>query len=770
MRRTRTRSNGFQGNAADPGRLLLLAILLSTSEAHAQPAPIDLGTVDATATGIATSLPQDNGPYAAPPPGSAAALAPSRAPLEAAQPTSVVGKSFIDNSTIPSQNYDELVKFTPSLSNIQPAGPVSQQNYGESIRGFQYSQFNTTFDNLVLPGTVSSFAPQSATYFTSRDLGSVAVDRGPGTASTIGYATFGGTLALYSKQPSDTLGAEAYSTFGSFGEQLYGIEADSGAQPELGGGRGLIDLSRLQTGAYLTGVTTDRDNAFGKWEQPIGANTLVTFVGMFNHSTGDTAYGSTLAQIAKYGPDFGLSGNPRSQDYAGYNYDRYDTDFEYIRIASALGDGWNLEETPYTASYFRGGTEGADPNGTTPNIMPGGTKAYVGGVQIHPADDVPGVSKHNDFRDWGSVTRVTKDTAFGQLRFGVWLDYISNGVYRTRIDLSRGYVGYATKAAGSTFNQQYHDRLVTAQPYIEFAWTPLPGLTITPGVKYTSVTRELDTGILGSTPAGETNATYNKAQWSVDAHYKITPSWTAYFQAAKGYLAPPLSTLETAVPATIQPEETTNFQFGTSYQRRRLALAADAYYIPFNNTIASITEPAGTLYFNEGNALYRGVEAEGTYQIGGGLVFYGNGSLNDARFSNGVHIYQAPQNTAAGGFLFSRNSVFKDRDTVYGSLLVKEIGKQFGLNGQTQSGRPTASYPIRPYETLDLAVGYTFPFGFPALGLPVPGQHKVRVGLNLYNLTNDHSLIGYAGATAAGAPLFWTDPGFSGFVSLSVSL
>ena len=162
------------------------------------------------------------------------------------------------------------------------------------------------------------------------------MDRGPGTASTIGYATFGGTLALYSKDPLDTFGAQAYSTFGSFGEQLYGVEVDSGAVPTLGGGRGFLDLDRLQTGSYLTGVTTDRSNAFGKWEQPLGSNTLVTFVGMYNNSTGHTAYGSSLAEIAKYGPDYGLSFNPHSQDFFGYNNDRYDTDFEYIRIASAL--------------------------------------------------------------------------------------------------------------------------------------------------------------------------------------------------------------------------------------------------------------------------------------------------------------------------------------------------------------------------------------------------------------------------------------------------
>jgi iron complex outermembrane receptor protein len=752
-------------NAHAAAATLAAAAVVSITSAHAQQASTNLGTVNANANALSATLPADTGPFQPPPPGSAAALAPSHAPLEAAQPTSVVGKSFIDNSTIPAQNYDELVKFTPSLMNIQPAGPVSQQNYGESIRGFQYNQFNTTFDNLVLPGTVSNLAPQSATYFTSHDLGSVTVDRGPGTASTIGYATFGGTLALYSKQPADSFGAQAYSTFGSFGEQLYGIEVDSGAQPALNGGRGFIDLSRLQTGAYLTNVTTNRDNAFGKWEQPIGDNTLVTFVGMYNDSTGDTAYGSTLAQIAKYGPDYGLNNNPASQAFHGYNFDRYDTDYEYIRVDSNLGDGWNVQETPYTASYFRSGTEGTDPNGTTPNIAPGGTKAYIGGIRIDPADDVPGVSKHNDFRDWGSVTRISKDTPWGQLRIGAWLDYVSNGVYRTRIDFTQGDVGYASKATGSTFNQQYHDRLVTAQPFIEFAWTPLPGLTITPGVKYTSITRELDAGILGSTPPGETNATYNKAQWSIDAHYKITPHWVAYAQAAKGFLAPPLSTLETAVPATIQPEETTNYQLGTTYQTDRLSLSGDGYYIPFSNYIASVTQPAGTLYFDEGSALYRGLEAEGTYKIGYGLAATANGSLNDARYANGAHIYQAPQNTAAGGLIFSHDSTLKEHDNFYASLLVKEIGKQYGLNGQTTSGKPTVSIPIRPYQTLDFAVGYTLPFTGPVLG-----EHKVRVALNLYNLINDHSLIGYAGATAAGTPLYWTDPGFSGFVSLSVSL
>jgi iron complex outermembrane receptor protein len=643
-------------------RLLLLGTTCMSGIAMAQ-TPADIGTANATSA-QSQPLPTDQGPYVPPAAGSAAAVAPTYAPLEAGQPTSIVGKSYLDNNAIPAQNYDDDIKFTPSAMNVQPAGPVSQQNYAESIRGFQYTQFNTTFDGLVLTGTPSNFAPQSATYFTTHDLGSIDIDRGPGTASTIGYATFGGTLNLTSKEPSETPQAQAYTTFGSFNEELWGIEADSGARADLGGGRGLIDFERLQSGAYITNSTTDKDNVFGKWEQPLGENTLITFVGMYDISKDDTAYGSTIGQLTEFGPDYGLNLDRKSQAYAGYNQDLYSDDFEYIRIDSDLGDGWTFQETPYTLSYYRSGTEAADPNGTTPNLgQPGGAKAYIDGVRVHPTDDVPGVDKHNDFRDWGSVTKITKTTQWGDLRAGVWFDYVSNSVYRYKIDFSRNDAIYTTSATASPYNQSYQDRLVTAQPYIEFAWKPLPGLTITPGVKYTSVTRQLDVAVLSALPqGGDSNQTWNKAQPSVEVHYQINPHWSAYAQAAVGFLAPPLSDLESKIPAAVNPEETINYQVGTTYQVDKLSLSGDLYYIPFKNFIASKTVDSNTLYFNEGGALYKGVELEGTYKIGAGVSFYANGTLNDANYDNGVQIYQAPQRTGAAGIIESSDSVLLDKD------------------------------------------------------------------------------------------------------------
>jgi hypothetical protein len=77
----------------------------------------------------------------------------------------VVGPGYIRNNTVGTENYDNIIKFSPSVQNVEPTGAGLQQNFAETIRGFNYKQFNSTFDGLVLPGTISSFAPQTGAYF-----------------------------------------------------------------------------------------------------------------------------------------------------------------------------------------------------------------------------------------------------------------------------------------------------------------------------------------------------------------------------------------------------------------------------------------------------------------------------------------------------------------------------------------------------------------------------------------------------------------------------
>lgn len=704
------------------------------------PAPRDIGTVsaigDAGAPGTSAA------------PGTAAFVAPSRAPLDVSQPTSVVGQHFIEHSVVPTQNYDSMIKFSPSVHNVEPVGAGLQQNFFETIRGFSYKQFNTTFDGLVLPGTITSFAPQSEAYFMAQDIGAVRVDRGPGTASTIGYATFGGTVDIQSKAPLDSFTVNPFATVGSFNTLLTGVQVDSGMRPEMGGARGYLDLQALGSDGYLTGTSTVRRNAFTKIEAPVGESTLITFAGMVNTSFNHTPIGATLRQISQSGANYGLNGDPASQAFKGYNTDHYSADFEYLQVKSDLGDGWGIQVTPYTASYYHRGIVGLDPNGTAPNLI---GRFFVGGNATTLANAVPGRSVHSDFRDWGNMLRVTKETGYGQVRAGFWFDDNSGGNYRTNILLSQGNAAYSRSATASPADYNYHATLRTYQPYAEIALRPLPALVVTPGLKFTSTTRDLDASInQGTKIPAHFSKTYSAMQPAIDARYTFARGIVGYAQAAKGFLAPPLGVLQTTQPQSLSPQETWNYQVGGTWQTDRFTVSADLYYIGFTNRISSRTVSGTTFYSNGGGATYEGIELEGTTQIVPGLALYANATLNDAHYVHSTTtLANAPNRTAALGPVL-------DLDGFSATLLAKYVGKQYGID------QPTNSYLVKPYLTADLAVGYT---------LGVMNGRKVDLRVNVNNIFDNHSLIGLNQLAGDGRTgLYWTDPGRSVFFTLSSAL
>jgi len=733
---------------------LALAGLAQTAAAQQVPnAPTSIGTVRATGSGPALTAP--------PAPGTAADIAPSRGPLAASQPTSVVGSTFIRENVTPTDNYDRIIAFTPSVQNVEPVGAGLQQNYQETIRGFQYTQFNTTFDGIVLPGLPTNFAPQSESYFLAHDIGSVEVDRGPGTASTLGYATFGGTVAINSASPSNTARINPYGTIGGYSTKLYGMQLDSGLLPSLGGARGFIDTERVEGRGALSGTSTDRKNVFSKIEIPLGTNTVLTLLGLYDDNYVHTPYGATAARIAQFGPGYALNDDPRSQAYRGYNFDVYHTDFEYAGVKSNLGGGWAIDDKLYTNAYFQQGATGRDPNGTTPNLTSSPARQFFsGGAPVALSGDVPGYVKHNDFRDYGNILRVTKETPYGQLRAGIWFDYINASNYRYQAVLDRGAMPYSVGSPSATIYQRnYHTDLRTEQPYLEWALTPLPGLVITPGLKFTATTRILDAQVNSGTrlPANF-DRTYSQLQPAIDARYTIKPGWVAYAQVARGFVAPPINVLYTTQPANLTPQNTWNYQVGTTYQRPAYTLSADGYYIDFGNRIASRPLSGGdAFYFNSGGAIYKGLEFEGTVRVGYGASLYGNYTLNSAELKHGGGpLSVTPRTTAAAGIVYHRASVFLDTDLVYGSIIGKFIGPQYLQD-------TPAAYPIRAYRFADLAVGYK---------LPVRNGRQIDFRLNVNNITNDRSLIGLASVSAGDGvtPLYWTNAGRSAFFSVAASL
>lgn len=716
--------------------------------------------------------------------------APTRGSLKATQPKSIIGRDYIENSSAPTANYSDIAAIAPSVVNIEPNGPGLSDSKGLSIRGFSDGQYNLTWDGIPV-GDANDFTHHSSNYFMPQDLGAVTIDRGPGDASTIGYATFGGTVGIHTKDPLPYAQTTLYGSVGSFGMRMGGVEFDTGALPEYGDLRAFIDYKQLSSDGYLSGATLDRKNLFVKVVKPAGDSTTWSFVTLLNQNSGGDAaivgatsypyvavnngvppFTSTLpGQIQVFGPNYGLSSDPRSQAYAArhYNYDTIKTDLEYIGVNSTLG-GVKLDNKLYTYSDYHNGWNGLDPNGGGCDygqincLVPDGTfpaGADTPNGTVYGPNNLPGQQMYMRYRNWGDILRFTQALGPGTLDYGIWYNRQLYHRFQVEIDLSNN------GALNNVVPQKAYDRWINgifdvAQPYLQYAWAINPQLTLTGGVKYVWFRRHDNAPINQKTEvASNYSQTWKKALPSLDLHYMITPEWSAYVQAAKGYLAPNENLYYVPDPgqatANVQPEQTTNYQIGTVFRGDRLSLSAAVYDIKFSNQVKK-TKIAGVTYFqNLGGTRYRGAEVEGSYLLGDGFSIYANASYNKAtQNSTNLQLAGVPKTTAAAGLQY-HNGAWR------ASLLAKYTGSNYGDTAQDANGNPIGIYKLPALTVANFNLHYTFPG---SSFLP----RGSRLGFQVFNLTDTHKLDALAGYTANNVPLFYVVAGRSVMGTLSIAL
>jgi iron complex outermembrane receptor protein len=702
----------------------LMALAAAAGNAAWAADTVNLGSVQAEASG-GNSAPVESAPY----------QAPSKTPLEATQPTSVVSQHYIQNNIPLSSNYDDVIKNTPSVWSVSPNGPGLMENQGLYIRGFQDGEYNVTFDGIPW-GDSNDFTHHSTSYFMANDLGQASVDRGPGSAATIGDATFGGTVALKSKDPLNTLTLDPYGSYGSYNTSLAGGEVDSGVVSKTGGTKLFLDAEHLNSDGALSDTGLRRTNLFMKAQQPIGQNTLLTVVAMYNrvHQNVPNA-GATYA----LGNTYGLNENPGSQGYYKYNYDKIRTDFEYIGTQTDFGDGWSLNNKLYTFGYYHHGFNGIDTSGNTAN----GTDPN--GVVFANPNDVPGNFMKMDYRSYGDIARLQKTLSFGALKAGMWYDRQTNSRFEEGADMTTGQA--------TSVDRLMHDSLDTFQPYAEVDWKALPKLTVQAGAKYAYFKRTLNALVNDHTGTPlYTSRAYMKVLPSFSLHYKIQPHWTAYAQAAEGFLAPLLQSYQAnylAGPGSMKPEQSWNYQVGSSYQSHRIAVSGDAYYINFMNFIDHYNSGPNKIYYNAGSMSFKGLEADVTYYLGYGLSAYANGGYNLAQVrSTGSTRANTPKETASIGLIYNKNGI-------YGSIINKYVGARWA-SADEQDG-------LDPYNETDLALGYTVPKSVTTFA-PIKAKLKLN---NLFNYTGAVQLVG---ATGNGQNGYWFNPGRSVFFSLSAPM
>jgi len=652
---------------------------------------------------------------------SAQTMAPTESRLDAVQPESIINLQTIQNSIAPTADYAMIAALAPSVTNFSTNGPGLNESK-PTLRGFTDGQYNVTIDGIPF-GDGNDYTHHTTSYFPAKLLGRVTVDRGPGTASTIGMATFGGTMAMETKDPRTEQSFVPTFSYGSWKTRLAHFEANTGIMPQAKGGSLIASYQYMDSDGYRTFGTLRRNTYFFKYLQPIGRSTTLAFMGEYNNIKFNNPNASPLtgAQIQTLGRNFGQVADPldRNGNYYGNNYQVKQTDTAFIALNSDLGAGWKLDDKVYTFSYNNSSHESpANNGGATLNPTTG---------KIVAGTDLAGRFKVNSVRAVGNTLAVSHNDDLGTFKTGVWFDYQHGPRYKYALDYNvanaqklglletpSGYLdplAPATKG-GYVYNMHYFTR--TWEPYVEYQWRPLTNLTLTPGVKYMWVQRAIEAPINQTTnllPAFYTTA-YSKTMPLVTANYRVTQNWSTYAQYATGFLTPPLAFLQEDHPENnvVKPQTTTNYQIGTVYKTNRFNVDFDGYFIRTHNLPVSVVNPNQTgiinpndkVTFTAKGAYYYGVEAQGTYYVGGGFSAFANGSRNYGTYeSSKRRIDGIPQSTAGYGFIYDHKGFFT-------SLMSKYSG---------------------PYTT------YTASAASPDLPLPAGALTVVQGGYTLYDLS-----------------------------------
>ncbi|HEX3365309.1 TonB-dependent receptor, partial [Phenylobacterium sp.] len=712
------------------------ATAVDAGPVHIDPETPDFGhkVEELVVTGVSANSPQ--------------ATAPSKSSLKATEPQSIVDRKAIDQFIPATADYTQIVNLTPSASGTSTNGP----GLGESkttLRGFQDGQYNITYDGIPW-GDANGPTHHSTSFFPSSTIGAVVVDRGPGEASQMGVANFGGSVNIFSPEVSDERGGSQSLTTGSWSTFESVTKLSTGDIDQLNGAHFLFNFQELQTAGAQSLSKAVASNQFVRGVIPIMDSWKLTVLGTWNYTrvhVNDNA-GATLTQVALYGKNFALDNNKADPTYYGYNLVDKHTYFNYAKLNGDVTSTTHLEDTVYSY-YYKNDTESAlDPTLSPTDIInkkglqitqvPGG-KPVVNG-------DVPGYTKLNVYKIYGDILHVDQDLPFGTIKAGVWLETAQTGP-RARYDYD------ATLSLNNWTNKvvdyrqpvlagvpQYEEYLQNSgwhqyEPFIDFEWKVTPDLTLTPGIKYVHENLFVESQVNQKSrqPFNDSHL-FTQTLYFFTANYRIRDNLSAYAQYATGFLIPDVSVTQVVNPSLsqLQPQKSTNYQTGVVYHGSRLTLDADLYYIDFKNKLqtVSVTDPlAGleTVNFNLGGAIYKGVEGSATFQATDRIFVFANGSLNSAKAQGanttingtpvtivgGKQIASAPESTAAVG-------VYYQDEHWTASLIDKYTGTQWGAEGEP------AAYKINGYHSADLTLVYRF------------GRYRLEGAV--YNLTDSQQV------------------------------
>lgn len=653
-------------------------------------------------------------------------------------PQSQLSEQAIHEIATPFGDYGSLARLTPSYVETAPNGPGFDAAKNQSLRGFVDGQFNVTVDGIPLQDP-DTFQHHSTSYFPAATLDRVIVDRSPGGATDMGYATLGGTIQLYTMEPTPESVNRVAGSVGSFATTLLGVQ-HRGATPTANGDTAVLaNVEHIQSAGALSNADGNKDDVFLKTVTRLTDSARLTALITFDRYHFNNPPNSTTLRLAQSSSSYGFSANSARPDFYGYQATDRRADMEYLRLEDNFTENWSLDNKLYSYSYAN---RGLALNGDeTSSPMPKGFGL--------PTSDIAGRLSVVNYRTYGDILTVSHSDPHGVARGGVWVEESRQFSRRDALDLTQDVFYNANKAAHNPIYFLYTSHLTTLQPFAEYQWQAEPWLNVRPGVRFQQTQRDYDAQVnqnFRPGTNGDIRRRLTETLPSLDANIRLDPNTSVLLEIAKGAQLPSQALFyNTNTPLATnqaQPQTAVSHQASLVHEDTHYDVGLTAYEIDFSNYIDTTTTNNITTSTNSGSVRYRGLELEGRVDLYQGLGFIGNASLIRAEYQTD-HIASAKQVSGndvplVPTYLAQAGLIYND-----GRWQTSLINKFVGVEYQGAGGSADPTRRVEPYNYTDFTLTER-------LG-PVAGFRQVRWTFGINNLLDHRSITDNGGAASVAA-------------------
>ena len=225
---------------------------------------------------------------------------PITASVHTFEPQAIISRSIIEDSVTATADFSDVILLIAGASGTSNGGGPGLSESKTVLRGFQDGFYNITYDGVPF-GDSNNPMHHSTAYFPDGTYERIIVDRGPGSATDLGQASFGGNIRLISREASDKRFVEGQAVYGSFDTYLGRLTVNTGSIDRPGGLKVIAIGEYKDTQSALSGSNAWFINGFIKAEKPLGDNAKLSILSSYNQdfyrqsdNNGATCTGSRL--------------------------------------------------------------------------------------------------------------------------------------------------------------------------------------------------------------------------------------------------------------------------------------------------------------------------------------------------------------------------------------------------------------------------------------------------------------------------------------------